>query len=80
MSARARQVVVGRQNVAFDDVEEFLDRHMLVEATHAGRRRAVDDGRQVLIAPQPRIGAAEADDRRRIDAGDRARWLNSALD
>ena len=29
MSARARQVVVGRQNVAFDDVQELLDRHML---------------------------------------------------
>src|SRR5215469_9331010 len=63
MSARARQIVVGRQNMTFDDVEEFLDRHMLVEAAHAGRRRAVDDGRQLLIAPQPRIGAAEADDR-----------------
>jgi len=56
--------------VAFDDVEEFLDRNMLVDAAHAGWRGPVDNRRNVLVAPQPRVGAAEADHRGRVDAGD----------
>jgi len=56
--------------MAFHDVKELVDRHMLVDAAHADRRRALDDRRDVLVAPQPRVCATEADDRGRVDAGD----------
>jgi hypothetical protein len=46
--------------MAFDDVEKFFDRHMLVNAAHTGGRRAINDGRDFLVAPQPCVGAAEA--------------------
>src|SRR6516162_10670731 len=43
---------------------------MLVDAAHTDWRGPIDNGRDVLVAPQLRVGAAEADHRSGIDAGD----------
>ena len=50
------------------DVQELLDLDMLVGRAHAARERPVDIGRDVAIAPEPRIGAAQTDDRDRREA------------
>src|SRR5690554_4532186 len=46
-------------------VEEFFHLDMLVMRPHAMRVWTVNEGRDVAVAPQPGIGAAETDDRHR---------------
>ena len=36
-SAWTGHVVIGGEHMAFDDVKELLDRHVFIDAAHAGR-------------------------------------------
>src|SRR5262249_33572584 len=71
------QIVVGREQVDADDVEEFLEAHMLVGGAHAVGEGAVDIGGDVAVAPEAGVGAAQAHDRLRAEA---AKGLDVFLD
>src|SRR5215831_19065343 len=43
------------------NVQEVLDVDILVEGSHAVRERAINTSLYVAIAPEPGVGAAEAD-------------------
>src|SRR4051794_6974496 len=62
------QVVECREDMTLNDMEKFIDWNVLIAAAHASRSRPKDNGRQVFISPQPRVGCTEADDRHRLDA------------
>ena len=52
------QIIVSTQDVTTYDMKKGLDFDILIVGAHPCRRRAVDIGRYVSIAPQTRIGAA----------------------
>jgi len=51
------QIIVSAQDVTTYDMKKGLDFDGLIVGAHPCRRRAVDIGRYVSIAPQTRIGA-----------------------
>ena len=50
------QIIVSAQDVTTYDMKKDLDFDVLIVGAHPSRRRAVDEGGYVSIAPQARIG------------------------
>ncbi len=52
------QIIVSAQDVTTYDMKKGLDFDVLIVGAHPCRRRAVDIGRYISIAPQTRIGVS----------------------
>src|SRR5260370_1251052 len=55
---RPGHIVVSRQHVTANHVQEIIAGHVFVKAAHTGRCRSIDDRRDVRVAPEPAIGTA----------------------